>query len=239
MAVGGWFVVVIEAMIAAPLWAVMHASPEGHEWSGKGAQGYQLVLGVILRPSLMLFGLIGAMLLFRVMCVLALMMMGLSASNLGDALSDNYAGAGVSGNGLVGVIVITFINIWLLQKIFARLLEMIGSVTSSIMRWIGGGIDPFQDNTAEAGKGFAQQIMGRGESAAQAGMGAAKNKRDIAKGDTQHKASIDAQDRQTAAIEKQTATFDKMTGNLMGGSANGGKGGSTGGSDKQDNPTTL
>lgn len=46
--------------------------------------------------------------------------------------------------------------------------------------------------------------MGRGEGAAQAGQAANKGKKDLARAEKQHGESIQAQDRQTAAIEKQT-----------------------------------
>jgi len=61
-----YLIYVVEAVIAAPLWAIMHAHPEGHSAAGKGTQGYWMVAGLLARPFLMVLGLIAAMVLFRV-----------------------------------------------------------------------------------------------------------------------------------------------------------------------------
>lgn len=35
-----WFVLVIEAIIVAPIWAAAHIAPDGHDVVGRAAQGY-------------------------------------------------------------------------------------------------------------------------------------------------------------------------------------------------------
>jgi conjugal transfer/type IV secretion protein DotA/TraY len=55
----GWFVLVIEALVAAPLWVVVHSMPEGEGIAGQRAQqGYGLLLSILLRPALMVTGLL-------------------------------------------------------------------------------------------------------------------------------------------------------------------------------------
>jgi len=57
MAIIGWVMLVMESLLAAPLWAAAHAVPEGEGMSGQhGKQGYMLFLGVLMRPPLMVFG---------------------------------------------------------------------------------------------------------------------------------------------------------------------------------------
>ena len=51
-----WFVLVIEAIIVAPIWAAAHIAPDGHDVVGRAAQGYSLLFSVIFRPALMIFG---------------------------------------------------------------------------------------------------------------------------------------------------------------------------------------
>lgn len=58
-----WFVLVVEAIIAGPLFAVAHVHPDGDDVSGKAGPGWMLVLSLLIRPTLMIFGLICAMLL--------------------------------------------------------------------------------------------------------------------------------------------------------------------------------
>lgn len=53
----GWLILVIELMVAAPIWAAMHAIPEGEGMAGQhGKQGYMLFFGILLRPSLHVMG---------------------------------------------------------------------------------------------------------------------------------------------------------------------------------------
>ncbi|OWQ61355.1 DotA/TraY family protein [Stenotrophomonas maltophilia] len=53
-----WVVSVGEAMVAAPIFAAAHIHPEGDDITGKAAPGYMLILSLVMRPVLMLFGLI-------------------------------------------------------------------------------------------------------------------------------------------------------------------------------------
>lgn len=62
----GWVVLCVEALIAAPMWAVMHLTAHGDDMTGSGGQGYRLVLSLTLRPALMVFGLIGALTIITV-----------------------------------------------------------------------------------------------------------------------------------------------------------------------------
>jgi conjugal transfer/type IV secretion protein DotA/TraY len=65
-AVIGWSLLVIEAMVAAPLWAIMHLHPNGDDAVGKGGNGYTLVLSLLLRPIFLVFGLIGSLVVLQV-----------------------------------------------------------------------------------------------------------------------------------------------------------------------------
>lgn len=65
-AVVGWLILCVEAIFAAPVWAVMHLHPNGDDVAGKGANGYNLVLSLMLRPVLMVFGFIASIVLLNV-----------------------------------------------------------------------------------------------------------------------------------------------------------------------------
>lgn len=66
-AVVGYIFLVIEAILVAPLWAVMHLHPDGHDVTGKGGNGYLLVLSLTLRPVLMIAGLISSLVVIQVL----------------------------------------------------------------------------------------------------------------------------------------------------------------------------
>lgn len=61
MMVIGWLVQTVEAVVAAPLHMVMAAMPEGEGISGmRQERGYALIMALVLRPSLMIMGLIAS-----------------------------------------------------------------------------------------------------------------------------------------------------------------------------------
>ncbi|MCF8028888.1 MAG: DotA/TraY family protein [Desulfobacteraceae bacterium] len=63
----GWIIMVLEAMVAGPVWAAMHASPDGEGIAGdRGSQGYLLFLQILLRPVLMVIGFFFALLMIHV-----------------------------------------------------------------------------------------------------------------------------------------------------------------------------
>lgn len=59
----GWFISVIEAMVAAPLVALGMTHPETHDLLGKSEQGIMLLLSVFIQPTLLVIGLMGGIIL--------------------------------------------------------------------------------------------------------------------------------------------------------------------------------
>jgi defect-in-organelle-trafficking protein DotA len=55
-----WLMVVIEAMVAAPIVALGVTHPEGHDAFGKGEQAIMILFNVFLRPAMMVIGYIAA-----------------------------------------------------------------------------------------------------------------------------------------------------------------------------------
>ena len=67
-ALAGWVILIVEALIAAPLWLCAHALPEGEGAAGQhGKRGYLLLLGIIIRPPLMVAGFFCAVILMNVL----------------------------------------------------------------------------------------------------------------------------------------------------------------------------
>jgi hypothetical protein len=64
-AADSWGNITREAMLAVPLWAIAHLRVDGPGLPGKdAAAGYILLLELFLRPTLILVGLLGAVLIF-------------------------------------------------------------------------------------------------------------------------------------------------------------------------------
>ncbi len=63
----GWIILVVEALVAAPLWLCAHAMPDGEGAAGQhGKRGYFLLLGILVRPPLMVAGFFAAVILMNV-----------------------------------------------------------------------------------------------------------------------------------------------------------------------------
>lgn len=53
-----WFIVVAEAVVAAPLWMLAHMEAEGEGMGQKTAHGYMFLFNLFFRPALMVIGLV-------------------------------------------------------------------------------------------------------------------------------------------------------------------------------------
>lgn len=157
----GWLIMVVEAIIAAPLWAVMHLHPNGDDATGKGANGYMLVLGLLLRPTLMVFGFIASVALLQVM--------GEFVNKVFfDVFEMSQGGVGIFGQ-IFGVLIYAVIMFQLIKT----MLSVIHVVPDQLLRWIGGGGEQLGN--------YANEIGGKGGNAAY-GAAAAVAMRDIGEG---------------------------------------------------------
>lgn len=129
----GWFIMVLEAMVAAPLVALGVTHPEGHDLLGKADQAVMLLLGVFLKPVLLVTGLLAGIILTFV------------AGSLLDAgffplmyaqLTNN---AGVSGGTqFVAIIGLLVIYTMAMMAIVDQCFSLIYVLSDRTLRWIGG-----------------------------------------------------------------------------------------------------
>ncbi|MDR2198122.1 MAG: DotA/TraY family protein [Deltaproteobacteria bacterium] len=135
-----WLILVVEAVVAAPLWVAVHALPEGEGLAGNaGKRGYLIFLGILLRPPLMVAAFLVAMGLITTVG----RVIGHVFSVFGFArLSESFLG--ISGfmafSVILGAVVVT--AVW---KIFG----LMNSLPDRVMNWIGGHI-PDQGDRSEA-----------------------------------------------------------------------------------------
>ena len=168
-AVVGWIVLLVEAVIAAPLWAVSHLAPDGDGIVGRAGQGYMLVLSLTLKPGLMIFGLVVALSLMEPIGRL-LNMTFLSAFNI--VTSDNYGNPSTGVVGLTATLSGMFIYVSLMVSLVRRVFDLIHIIPDTVLRWLGapGG--------SELGQGA--QAASQSERGVLAGMGAIKLTSDAA-----------------------------------------------------------
>lgn len=127
----GWLIMSIEAIIAAPMWAVMHLTANGDDMVGSGGQGYRLVLSLMLRPVLMIFGLIAA---FVVINVLGQLVTQVFFGVFAVAQSDS--GAFIK---LVGLIVAPIMYAFAMYQVIIRSFHLIHMIPDELLKWFGGG----------------------------------------------------------------------------------------------------
>lgn len=125
-----WFVLVIEAVLAAPIWAAAHIHPDGHDAVGKGGEGYMMILSLIMRPALMLFGLITAMLLTQPIT-------GFVNAGFMSAVSGVQAD---SVTGLVSFLAYVGIYVILMTTVLHTVFALIHWIPDNVPRWIGAHV---------------------------------------------------------------------------------------------------
>ena len=149
--VAGWLILVIEAVIAVPLWMFAHLTLQGEGLHGRGIEGYGLLFNVLFRPVLMLFGLFLGYFVFSAMSWLMLQGFGIAA---GFALSNGWF-----VTNLLGLIIL--LCMFVLMEITLALLSfrMISLVPHHVVRLIGVAsanrvdMDGFSQDVGMAGMG--------------------------------------------------------------------------------------
>ena len=127
MGVFGWIVLVIEAMVAAPLMAIGVLHPEGkHTVFGEAHAGIMLIAGVFLRPALMIVGLVASL----VMCYVVVLVLSIGFT----PVATTIAVQSFSIPGMIAMMVFyTMFIVIGLNKCFA----LIHILPDRVMRWIG------------------------------------------------------------------------------------------------------
>lgn len=122
-----WFVLVFEAVIAGPLFGIAHVHPDGDDAVGKAGQGYMMILSLVMRPALMLFGLIGAMLLTQpITGIVNVMFMTVVSGIQADSLT-----------GIVSFVAFVAIYVILMTSVVHIVFSLIHWIPDNILRWLG------------------------------------------------------------------------------------------------------
>lgn len=127
----GWVLLVIEAIIAAPLWAIMHLHPNGEDLTGRAGNGYSLVLSLLLRPVLMIFGMEAAIVISSVVGEL-----------INKTFFEVFAQSTNSTTGIsalfslaIGSVVYLTVMFIFIRKCFSIMHQL----PDQLLQWIGGG----------------------------------------------------------------------------------------------------
>jgi conjugal transfer/type IV secretion protein DotA/TraY len=131
LGVVSWLILVLEAFVAAPLWAAAHALPGGGGITGEGGkQGYNFLIGLLLRPVLLVIGLFFSI---GVMNAAA----GFFMTSLAIAFQSEWQGKFF---GLVTLIVSILIVAGSTYAMTNRVIALITWFPDSVVSWIGGRV---------------------------------------------------------------------------------------------------
>lgn len=143
----GMMVLLVEALIAAPLWAFFHVRMDGGELVDQMQRpGYMIAFNLLLRPALMILGLMMSLFVF---------------GSLAWFISHTFTVAAVAAGGEhsvgpIGTIVMVCILTYLHYQIALRSFGLINQVPDRVTRWFGHGSENLgEENENRQAVGFA------------------------------------------------------------------------------------
>lgn len=151
-AIVGWVVLCLEAVIAAPLWLIGHAMPEGAGFAGQhGRTGYMLILSILVRPLLLVISMFLAMIIMQ------------ATGSLIEPLfvpftysMNTFSGWG-SGLGITGNIFLFFILTGTIVLFTWKIFELVTQIPDRLIRWVGQNIQNLGDEGRTA---MANNVIG-------------------------------------------------------------------------------
>lgn len=128
IAVIGWLFLVMELMVAAPLWAAAHAYAEGEGFAPQQAMyGYGAAIGIVMRPVLLTFGFV--FMFFLIFIV---------GHFVGGAMSVYMSGMNGFNLGIVGSVAVLAIILGTIWGSMKFLMGLITHLADQVPQWIGG-----------------------------------------------------------------------------------------------------
>ncbi|MDO6591499.1 hypothetical protein DS901_09040 [Loktanella sp. D2R18] len=150
----GWILEIFEAVVAMPLWALAHLRIDGEGMPGQAAiSGYQLLLMILLRPALIVIGLIGGYVIFS-----AAIFFFATLFNSATAITQSDIAA--NSIGAIGIFVYTIIFAFLTYNIALMCFKLVDDVPKGILRWMGAGVQPFSDSRGDPINGSREMVAG-------------------------------------------------------------------------------
>jgi conjugal transfer/type IV secretion protein DotA/TraY len=173
MAVSGFFLLVVEAIVAVNLWALGHMRMDGDGISGEGGRmGWLMMLSLLMTPVLMVFGFLIGMTIFRV--TTALFDIGM-----------NQALSGILGGGpfitLAAMLIYTVTTAVVYMLMIERSFSLVATFPGRVLKWMGAGSELDVDtNTARMGAAAGAAAGGAlGKTGAQLGIRSGMKARSI------------------------------------------------------------
>ncbi len=152
-AVGGWVKSIFEAVVAMPLWALAHIHIDGEGLPGRNAaNGYYLLLEILLRPTLIVFGLLGSIIVFSSLVTALNQIFDMVISNVGgfDIKQEILTpGKMAFYRSPIDEFFLTVMYVVIVYIIGLSTFKMIDQVPNNILRWIGMSVSTFKETAGD------------------------------------------------------------------------------------------
>jgi len=124
-----WVAAVLEAVVAVPLIALAHLNPDGEGLPGASARtAYFYVFNILLRPILMIFGLI---------CGLLLFLIAVNFLNYAFNLAVASAGGSAFGHEIISKIIYTIMYVTMMYICANHSFALVDHIPGKALGWMG------------------------------------------------------------------------------------------------------
>ncbi|WP_136419530.1 DotA/TraY family protein [Herbaspirillum sp. ST 5-3] len=140
-AIIGWIVMCVEAIIIAPVWAVMHLAGKGDDMVGSGAQGYRLLLNLILKPTLLVFGTAVSIILLPIM-----------GNYVAAIFNDTFISLSEDSNIFVMLTSTIFASVLygiVTYSVIKRIFNLIHEIPDSVLKWVTNSGSDFSSSASQ------------------------------------------------------------------------------------------
>lgn len=169
-AVGGWVKSIFEAMVGVPLWALAHLKVDGNGLPGDLAMnGYFLVFEIFVRPILTVFGLLASLSIFTAMVrvlheIFPLITQNMTGFSAGEstAIPTLLYTALAQNMGMefkrdpVDEFFFTILYTIIVYLLATSSFKLIDQIPNNILRWMGAGVQSFNDRRDDPTQGLVQ-----------------------------------------------------------------------------------
>ncbi len=158
-AAGKWVRTIFEAMVGVPLWALAHIRIDGNGLPGDAAMnGYYLIFEILIRPILVLFGLLAGISTFAAMAAVLHDIFDIVVENLTGHDSGDAASLTEMVRGPIDELFFTVIYTIVLYMMALSSFKLVDLIPNSILRWMGASVATFGDQAPDAADGMTRYV---------------------------------------------------------------------------------
>ncbi len=160
-AVSGWIKSIFEAIVAMPIWALAHLRIDGEGLPGPAASnGYFLLLDILIRPTLIVVGLIASISIFSALVKVLNEIFDLIVSNTGgyDTAGTLTATDAAFYRSPLDQLMFTVIYAVLVYMMALSSFKLIDHIPNQILRWAGSSVKTFQEDAGDPAGQLSGQI---------------------------------------------------------------------------------